>query len=74
MQIIYLKHSLVSTHSRPKAAARLRVVFGAVADVSTHSRPKAAARRALAASADACRVSTHSRPKAAAFACNALRI
>ena len=36
----------VSTHSRPKAAARDDLTVRAKFDVSTHSRPKAAALRA----------------------------
>ena len=57
---------IVSTHSRPKAAAVVVRVQFTVTVVSTHSRPKAAAlvsRRITVASG----VSTHSRPKAAAF-------
>ena len=56
---------VVSTHSRPKAAATDARRCLALSGVSTHSRPKAAAyllrqpRRVL-------QVSTHSRPKAAA--------
>ena len=56
---------LVSTHSRPKAAAPVLHNGEIPANVSTHSRPKAAATLHLAwGSGEA--VSTHSRPKAAA--------
>ena len=58
------KLSLVSTHSRPKAAGSLSEFTAQAALVSTHSRPKAAGafqrpykHKTL--------VSTHSRPKAA---------
>ena len=55
----------VSTHSRPKAAARYHHAIYALLSVSTHSRPKAAAiiRRSAR---HRYKVSTHSRPKAAA--------
>ena len=56
---------LVSTHSRPKAAALNRECFMRINDVSTHSRPKAAA-NLLGQNANVKIVSTHSRPKAAA--------
>ena len=55
----------VSTHSRPKAAAKEQLPEIKAMYVSTHSRPKAAAGRV----GGVCRmggVSTHSRPKAAA--------
>ena len=62
---------LVSTHSRPKAAAFDKIGFDtSVILVSTHSRPKAAALRS-GKSQRSDIVSTHSRPKAAA--CLALR-
>ena len=58
---------LVSTHSRPKAAA-IDVPSGGLArEVSTHSRPKAAA-LGLIDELLTKLVSTHSRPKAAAIA------
>ena len=56
---------LVSTHSRPKAAAAFGNSLSNTSVVSTHSRPKAAAyprKRRIRFRA----VSTHSRPKAAA--------
>ena len=56
---------IVSTHSRPKAAAGRRPVGALSVDVSTHSRPKAAA-RAVGGLSKVSMVSTHSRPKAAA--------
>ena len=55
----------VSTHSRPKAAAKMERLVRAVKVVSTHSRPKAAARKRKKAW-NRKGVSTHSRPKAAA--------
>ena len=59
-------HIVVSTHSRPKAAALCHAVAIRVGNgVSTHSRPKAAATARVLARA-AGEVSTHSRPKAAA--------
>ena len=59
---------LVSTHSRPKAAAFCQYVTNVYAlAVSTHSRPKAAAIE-IAHQDIEIEVSTHSRPKAAAFA------
>ena len=57
---------LVSTHSRPKAAANITVIVDNRTDVSTHSRPKAAAINPFIIRDDR-RVSTHSRPKAAAM-------
>ena len=57
--------AIVSTHSRPKAAASGLPRTASSLPVSTHSRPKAAARCAFF-SLLACHVSTHSRPKAAA--------
>ena len=58
---------VVSTHSRPKAAARCGAAasFDAGRNVSTHSRPKAAARKIITLILGGV-VSTHSRPKAAA--------
>ena len=55
---------VVSTHSRPKAAAKSKQakIFNAL--VSTHSRPKAAV-QSLCRLARQFAVSTHSRPKAA---------
>ena len=56
---------VVSTHSRPKAAAIDGKRYVVLECVSTHSRPKAAAvetKETLSVYA----VSTHSRPKAAA--------
>ena len=57
--------TMVSTHSRPKAAG-YQVYFYAIDNVvvSTHSRPKAAGYDA-AAMVEIYKVSTHSRPKAA---------
>ena len=55
----------VSTHSRPKAAGRVRTVqFVQPVFVSTHSRPKAAG-FAFGLFGERWNVSTHSRPKAA---------
>ena len=59
------KMGKVSTHSRPKAAARRCVKLWAKSEVSTHSRPKAAA-PLVERLQSAREVSTHSRPKAAA--------
>ena len=56
---------MVSTHSRPKAAAIFWLVILATSLVSTHSRPKAAALFGVILLICA-QVSTHSRPKAAA--------
>ena len=56
--------AIVSTHSRPKAAGRHRLVGRLYLVVSTHSRPKAAGRGALVLT-HVGTVSTHSRPKAA---------
>ena len=56
IQSSLVRHSIigvVSTHSRPKAAAGLAQTRVARAIVSTHSRPKAAARRAAIAFGDA---------------------
>ena len=60
------KNHKVSTHSRPKAAARSLVKNWDEFRVSTHSRPKAAATQAgiFYFLLD---VATHSRPKAAAL-------
>ena len=59
--------SLVSTHSRPKAAARhYNMIDVKINNVSTHSRPKAAA-IVFPLVALPLKVSTHSRPKAAAI-------
>ena len=55
---------IVSTHSRPKAAGRMRFGTCSVSTVSTHSRPKAAGVITFNILADKF-VSTHSRPKAA---------
>ena len=57
---------VVSTHSRPKAAADHNPDNLLNALVSTHSRPKAAA-NIEDARTGSISVSTHSRPKAAAF-------
>ncbi len=54
----------VSTHSRPKAAGRGRLLQGRLILVSTHSRPKAAGICTVCVFA-LFDVSTHSRPKAA---------
>ena len=45
MRVKFGKRFLVSTHSRPKAAAKFPYYFDEVKAVSTHSRPKAAATR-----------------------------
>ena len=60
----FLRHCLVSTHSRPRAAGRIVNKSGDTATVSTHSRPRAAGagERAEEQGED---VSTHSRPRAA---------
>ena len=55
----------VSTHSRPKAAAKLHHRGRFDKNVSTHSRPKAAASKNWRITGELI-VSTHSRPKAAA--------
>ena len=57
---------MVSTHSRPKAAALPAQQFLVLVPVSTHSRPKAAAQMRSAWTRKTLLVSTHSRPKAAA--------
>ena len=57
-------HKAVSTHSRPKAAGKLKVNCLTFPSVSTHSRPKAAGVLDYL-TADNMGVSTHSRPKAA---------
>ena len=60
---------VVSTHSRPKAAAGIAgFVYWAKFIVSTHSRPKAAA-SSTQSMFNKNIVSTHSRPKAAAKFC-----
>ena len=58
---------MVSTHSRPKAAASASANTPRGQRVSTHSRPKAADGDGLTAAIDGW-VSTHSRPKAAGAA------
>ena len=58
-------YNLVSTHSRPKAAASYLDGIDTPYIVSTHSRPKAAAIIGYATLGGRL-VSTHSRPKAAA--------
>ena len=63
---ILIKSDIVSTHSRPKAAARYQQMLNELLVVSTHSRPKAAA-GIFYFLLDAEKVSTHSRPKAAAY-------
>ena len=57
---------MVSTHSRPKAAAIITTLRDDILRVSTHSRPKAAAFAGSANAVALVIVSTHSRPKAAA--------
>ena len=57
---------MVSTHSRPKAAANSDIKLPKIDGVSTHSRPKAAAGLRAAMYKFGFHVSTHSRPKAAA--------
>ena len=64
---------VVSTHSRPKAAAFLLYLVVRSTTVSTHSRPKAAARNRGPPRAHQ-PVSTHSRPKAAASGWGLARI
>ena len=61
---VVIPPSVVSTHSRPKAAGLSPRPSASQRVVSTHSRPKAAGREAEAKAA-ADYVSTHSRPKAA---------
>ena len=56
---------IVSTHSRPKAAASIDKDLSKATIVSTHSRPKAAA-LGMHPIEWTHAVSTHSRPKAAA--------
>ena len=58
---------VVSTHSRPKAAAHGAGGGDYTTPVSTHSRPKAAATLGISFNTAHIRVSTHSRPKAAAI-------
>ena len=62
---VAIAYALVSTHSRPKAAATDLAERAETKAVSTHSRPKAAALNQICP-ALAFSVSTHSRPKAAA--------
>ena len=57
--------SVVSTHSRPKAAGINALMFWKRSSVSTHSRPKAAGQFLKALYRCYKCVSTHSRPKAA---------
>ena len=57
-------HSLVSTHSRPKAAGKDQIPKPCMWQVSTHSRPKAAG-SLNQQTILFYKVSTHSRPKAA---------
>ena len=57
---------VVSTHSRPKAAAAFKISSEYLPVVSTHSRPKAAAPCKTSFKSASEIVSTHSRPKAAA--------
>ena len=59
--------TIVSTHSRPKAAANNLRLEPRSLFVSTHSRPKAAANGDVIVLGGLA-VSTHSRPKAAANA------
>jgi len=65
MGVVHRRRFVVSTHSRPKAAATSTLWTLKFYNVSTHSRPKAAARLRIFAVQPWC-VSTHSRPKAAA--------
>ena len=60
-----VRGKVVSTHSRPKAAAPIGFAVADEVDVSTHSRPKAAAKD-YGIEGTFGGVSTHSRPKAAA--------
>ena len=71
-QSLRVSSLMVSTHSRPKAAALALDGLGCPREVSTHSRPKAAA-LAQVRTGHRKRVSTHSRPKAAASAGNGAR-
>ena len=64
-QVSFSFLSIVSTHSRPKAAATTHKKGCLTCNVSTHSRPKAAAIRIVIFHSNK-KVSTHSRPKAAA--------
>ena len=57
--------TIVSTHSRPKAAGKVIQEEAGWRVVSTHSRPKAAGTFILTGRFNIGRVSTHSRPKAA---------
>ena len=66
-------YGLVSTHSRPKAAASLVEQRGPQSGVSTHSRPKAAA-HGIRFFVRVENVSTHSRPKAAALKMGLLKL
>ena len=59
-----IDNMMVSTHSRPKAAGRLKSFRCLLISVSTHSRPKAAG-FGMYLSRLIKTVSTHSRPKAA---------
>ena len=63
---VILLLGLVSTHSRPKAAAGAACLSLILSVVSTHSRPKAAALANRPSIVRSLIVSTHSRPKAAA--------
>ena len=65
--------SVVSTHSRPKAAGSLIRRILLVCTVSTHSRPKAAGKSPFTPFRKY-RVSTHSRPKAAGWATGFLQL
>ena len=65
VEVLFPPLPLVSTHSRPKAAAKSNLLVGYPQTVSTHSRPKAAAIDVIVYGGND-EVSTHSRPKAAA--------
>ena len=58
------RRTIVSTHSRPKAAGPFLNIITIIYNVSTHSRPKAAG-YSIFAQPKCFAVSTHSRPKAA---------
>ena len=61
---VEVQGAVVSTHSRPKAAAIYFDFHFVSSGVSTHSRPKAAEKH-LIVWLNGNEVSTHSRPKAA---------
>ena len=69
-----LSDSVVSTHSRPKAAGLINApLYKPRFNVSTHSRPKAAGCRYCRLQPFRHEVSTHSRPKAAGYKPSVIR-